>query len=48
MREIIKGRVKMWNVEREMGFRKRRDEKKVKEINREKRKYKSKKKVKLK
>ena len=45
MREIIKGRVKMWNVEREMGFRKRRDEKKVKEINRE---NKSKKKVKLK
>ena len=45
MKEIIKGRVKMWNVEREMGFRKRRDEKKVKEINRE---NKSKKKVKLK
>ena len=45
MREIIKGRVKMWNVEREMGFRKRRDEKKVKEINRD---NKSKKKVKLK
>ena len=45
MKEIIKGRVKMWNVERERGFRKRRDEKKVKEINRD---NKSKKKVKLK